>query len=146
MRARIARALPHAFVHAASQQQQQYNPPSHNFSHVLSTWRLKPKTRQRMHIAVAIGAALPLWWHCDLGRASIVDLLLRTAAILLLVSGFLGVATIDLTRWQLLSPMFSPRLSAGLIRSFFILHRGLALLALMLITIHVIAELYFAGV
>jgi hypothetical protein len=146
MGGRIYRGLRHGFVHAASQHKLQQNPPSHNFSHALSTSRWKPKTRHRMHIAVAIGAMLPLWWHRDLGRASIVDLLLGSAVILLLTSGFLGVAITDLTRWQLLSPMFSPRLSAGLIRSFFILHRGLALLALMLITIHVIAVLYFAGV
>jgi len=147
MRRRIARALPHGFVHAASQHKLQQSLPSHNFSHALSiAWSIKPKTWQRMHIAVAIGAMLPLWWHCDLGRASIVDLLLKTAAILLLTSGFLGVAITDLTRWQLLSPTFSPRLSAGLIRGLFIVHRGLALLAFMLITIHVIAVLYFAGV
>jgi hypothetical protein len=146
MGGRIYRGLRHGFVHTASQHKPQQNPPSHNFLHALSTSRWKPKTRHRMHITVAIGAMLPLWWHCDLGRASIVDLLIRSAVILLLTSGFLGVAITDLTRWQLLSPMFSPRLSAGLIRSFFILHRELALLALMLITIHVIAVLYFAGV
>jgi hypothetical protein len=65
---------------------------------------------------------------------------------LLLTSGFLGVAITDLTRWQLISPIFSPRLSAGLIQGLFIVHRGLALLAFMLITIHVIAVLYFAGI
>jgi hypothetical protein len=147
MRRRIARAMPHGFVHAASQHKLQENPPSHNFWSALSiAWSIKPKTWQRMHIAVAIGAMLPLWWHCDLGRASTVDLLLKSAAILLLMSGFLGVAITDLTRWQLLSPTFSPRLSAGLIRGLFIVHRGLALLALMLITIHVIAVLYFAGI
>lgn len=99
-----------------------------------------------MHIAVAIGAVLPLWWHCDLGRASTVDLLLKAAAILLLTSGFLGVVITDFTRWRLLSPNFSPRLSATLIRGLFIAHRGLALLTFMLITIHVIAVLYLAGV
>jgi hypothetical protein len=146
MHGRIGRALPHGFVHAASLHKLQQNPPSNNFSHALGTSRLKPKTWKRMHVAVAIGAMLPFWWHCDLGRASMVDLLLKSAAILLLMSGFLGVAITDLTRWQLLSPMFSPRLSAGFIRGFFIVHRGLALLAFMLITVHVIAVLYFAGV
>jgi hypothetical protein len=147
MRRRIIRALPHGFVHSATPRKLQHNPPSHNFSHALNiSWSIKPKTWQRMHIAVAIGAMLPLWWHCDLGRASPVDLLLKSAAISLLTSGFLGVAITDLTRWQLLSPIFSPRLSAGLIRSLFIGHRGLALLAFTLITIHVIAVLYFAGV
>jgi cytochrome b561 len=99
-----------------------------------------------MHITVAIGAMLPLWWHCDLRRASVADLLLKDAAILLLTSGFLGVAITDLTRWRLLSPLFSPSLSAGLIRGLFIVHRGLALLTFILITIHVLAVLYFAGV
>jgi cytochrome b561 len=95
---------------------------------------------------VAIGAVLPLWWHCDLGRASAADLLLKCAAIVLLTSGFLGVAITDFTRWRLLSPNFSPRLSASLIRGLFITHRGLALLTFMLITIHVLAVLYYAGI
>jgi hypothetical protein len=146
MRHRIARALPKAFVHAASQNKLQQNSPQ-NFSHALSPSRtIKPKTWQRMHIAVAIGAMLPLWWHCDLGRASIVDLVLKTVALALLMSGFLAVAITGLTRWRLLSPTFSPRLSAELIRGLFIVHRGLALLVFMLITIHVIAVLYFAGI
>jgi len=48
--------------------------------------------------------------------------------------------------WSMLSPQFSLRLSTGLIRGLFIVHRGLALLAFMLIIIHVIAVLYFVGV
>jgi cytochrome b561 len=89
---------------------------------------------------------LPLWWHCDLGHASTVDQLLKSAALLLLASGFLAVAITDFTRWRLLSPNFSPRLSAGLIRGLFIAHRGLALLTFMLIIIHVLAVLYYAGI
>ena len=147
MRRRIAKALPHAFSAAASRHKLQQNPTSENVSHALSTSRsIKPKTWQRIHIAVAIGAMLPLCWHCDLGRASIADLLLRAAAILLLTSGFLGVAITDFTRWRLLSPNFSPRLSATLIRGLFIAHRGLALLTFVLITIHVLAVLYYAGI
>jgi len=134
-------------MHVASQHKLQQNPPSHNFSHALSmSWTIKPKTWQRMHIALAIGAMLPFWWHCDLGRASIADLRLKTVALLLVMSGFLGVAIADLTRWRLLSPKFSPRLSSRLIRGLFMVHRGLALLAFILITIHVLAVLYFAGV
>jgi cytochrome b561 len=64
---------------------------------------------------------------------------------LLLASGFLGIALTDVSRWRLLSPWFSPRLSAGLIKGFFAIHRGLALVTFMLITIHVLAVLYFAG-
>ncbi len=147
MRRRIARALPHGFMHVASQHKLQQNPPSHNFSRALSmSWTIKPKTWQRMHIALAIGAMLPFWWHCDLGRASIADLRLKTVALSLVMSGFLGVAITDLTRWRLLSPKFSPRLSSRLIRGLFIVHRGLALLAFILISIHVLAVLYFAGV
>jgi cytochrome b561 len=89
---------------------------------------------------------LPLWWHCDLGRASVADLLLKTAAMLLLMGGFLGIAITDLSRWRLLSPKFSPRLSARLIDGMFAVHRGLAVLIFILITIHVLAVLYFAGV
>jgi hypothetical protein len=147
MRRRIAKALPHAFAAAASRHKLQQNPPSHNLSHAVGTsWSIKPKTWQRIHIAVAIGAMLPLWWHCDLGHASTVDQLLKSAALLLLASGFLAVAITDFTRWRLLSPNFSPRLSAGLIRGLFIAHRGLALLTFMLIIIHVLAVLYYAGI
>jgi hypothetical protein len=146
-RRRIVSKLPHAFLHGAPQYKLQQNRPSHTFSHTLSiSWSIKPKTWQRMHIALAIGAMLPLWWHCDLGRASSADLLLKSAAMLLLASGFLGVVMTDLTRWRLLSPKFSPRFSAGLIKGFFAVHRGLALLTFMLITIHVLVALYFAGI
>jgi hypothetical protein len=89
---------------------------------------------------------LPLWWHCDLGRASITDMLLKSAAILLLTSGFLGIGITDLSRWRLLSPKFSPRLSAGLIKGLFTVHRALAVLTFVLITVHVLAVLYFAGI
>jgi hypothetical protein len=147
MRRRIARALVHRFVPAAAQYKLQQNPPSHNFVHALGTsWSIKPKTWQKIHIAVAIGAMLPLWWHCDPGRASIVDHSLKSVALLLLMSGFLGIVITDFTRWRLLSPNFSPRLSASLIRGLFIAHRGLALLTFILITIHVLAVLYFAGI
>jgi hypothetical protein len=147
MRRRISRALPNALVHGALQYKAQQNPRSHKFTRLPSTsWSIKPKSWQRMHIALAIGAMLPLWWHCDLGRASIADLVLKSAAILLLMSGFFGVAITDLSRWRLLSPKFSPRLSAELIKGLFIVHRGLALLTFILITIHVLAVLYFAGV
>jgi hypothetical protein len=147
MHRRIPKPLPHAFVYGASHHKLQQDPPSHNFSHMLSSsWSLKPKTWQRIHIALAIAAMLPLWWHCDLGRASIADLLLKSAAMLLLTIGFLGIAIIDLSRWRLLSPQFPPRLSAGLIKGLFTVHRGLALLTFMLITIHVLAVLYYAGV
>ena len=147
MRRRIARAWPHGFVHGASQHKLQENLPSRSVLHTLSiSWSIKPKTWQRMHIALAIGAMLPLWWHCDLGRASAADLLLKSAAMLLLASGFLGTAITDLSRWRLFSPKFSPRLSAQLIKGLLTVHRVLALLTFVLITIHVLAVLYFAGI
>jgi hypothetical protein len=147
MRRRIFEVLPRAFVHGTSRHTLQENPASHNFSYSPSAlWSIKHKTWQRIHIALAIGAMLPFWWHCDLRRASIADRLLSNVAILLVTSGFLGITITDLTRWRLLSPRFSPRLSAGLIKGLFIVHRGIALLTFTLIAIHVLAVLYFAGV
>jgi hypothetical protein len=147
MRRRIARALPHGFVPAMAQRMLQQNPRSRNYSHALgASWSIKPKTWQRIHIAVAIAAMLSLWWHCDSGRASMIDRWLKRGVLLLISSGFLGVAITDFTRWRLLSPNFSPRLSASLIRGLFIAHRALALLTFILITIHVLAVLFYAGI
>jgi hypothetical protein len=147
VRSRIATALPHHLGHVFSRYRVQQNLPPENLSKKpSSSWSLKPKTWRRIHIALALGAMLPLWWHCDFRRASSIDLLLQRAAILLIATGFLGVTVTDLTRWRLLSPKFSPRLSASLIGGFFAVHRGLAVLTLTLITIHVLLVLYFAGV
>jgi hypothetical protein len=108
IRRRIVKALPYGLVALASRHKPQQNPPSDNVLHVLNTSRsIRGKTWQRIHITVGIGAILPLWWHCGLGRASAVDLLLKSAALLLLTSGFLGVAITDFTRWRLLSPITS---------------------------------------
>ena len=146
MHRRIAMAL-HGLEHAASRHRVGQNLPSQSLATSPSTsWSIKPKTWQRIHIALAIGAMLPLWWHCDLGRASAADLLLKTVAMLLLTTGFLGIAITDLSRWRPLSPKFSPRLSAALIDGLFAIHRGFAVLTFILITIHVLAVLYFAGV
>lgn len=147
VRSRIVTALPHRFGHVFSLYRVHQNLPPQNLSNKPNTSRsIKPKTWRRIHIALALGAMLPLWWHCDLKRASSIDLLLQRAAILLIASGFLGVTVTDLTRWRLLSPTLSPRLSASLIGGFFAIHRGLAVLTLTLITIHVLVVLYFAGV
>jgi hypothetical protein len=149
MRRRIAWAPPEARAHGRSQYQRQHDPatPARNSPPSLSTRQsIKPKTWQRLHIGVAIGAMLPLWWHCDLGRASPADLMLKIMSILLVMGGFCAVAMTDLTRWRLLSPMFSPRLSAVLIKGLFAVHRALALLVFMLIAIHVLVVLYFAGI
>jgi hypothetical protein len=149
MHRRIAGALPEARAHGMSQYQRQHDPatPARRSPPSLSTWQsIKPKTWQRLHITVAIGAMLPLWWHCDLGRASPADLMLKIMSILLVMGGFCAVALTDLTRWRLLSPMFSPRLSAVLIKGLFAVHRALALIAFMLIVIHVLVVLYFAGI
>jgi hypothetical protein len=144
VRRRISRALPNVLGQGASRYQAPQNPRSHNFPS--TSWSIEPKTWQRIHIALAIGAMLPLWWHCDFGRASIADLLLKRAAMLLLMSGFLGISITDLSRWRLLSPKFSPRFSSSVIRGLFTAHRGLALVTFTLITIHVLAVLYFGGV
>ena len=147
MRRRIGRRFQHLLVHDASPRKLQQNLRPHNLLHALSiSWSIKPKTWQRTHIALAIGAMLPLWWHCDLGRASSADLLLKSAAMLLLLFGFLGIAITDLTRWRLISPKFSPRLSAGLIKALFGVHRWLAVLTFTLISIHVLVVLYFVGI
>ncbi|MBV8772217.1 MAG: hypothetical protein JO166_07800 [Deltaproteobacteria bacterium] len=99
---------------------------------------IRPKTWQRLHIALAIGAMLPLWWHCDIARASRADLALKVMVILLVSSGFCAIATSELMAHQ-------PS-AARLIRGLFVVHRKLALLAFLLITIHVLAVLYFAGI
>jgi hypothetical protein len=148
MRRRIAGARLQARARGMSQYQRQHDPATSARSSPpsLSTRQsIKPKTWQRLHIGVAIGAMLPLWWHCDLGRASPADLMLKVMSILLAMGGFCAVAMTDLTRWRLLSPMFSPRLSAVLIKGLFAVHRALALIAFMLIAIHVLVVLYFAG-
>jgi hypothetical protein len=125
LRPRIARLLPHT--------------AAHRLSDLLSiSWSIKPKTWQRMHIALAIGAMLPLWWHCDLGRASTADLLLECITILLVMSGFFGAAIVE--------PIAGRMLSMRLIKGWFAVHRGLAMLTGLLITVHVLAALYFVGV
>lgn len=147
MRRRIAKRLPHVLVRNPSQHKLQQDQHPHYFSHAIGIgWSIKPKTWQRIHIGFALGAMLPLWWHCDLGRASDADLLLKGGAMLLLTFGFLGVSITDLTRWRLLSPLFSPRLSSGLIKGLFTVHRWLALITFILIGVHVLAVLYFAGI
>jgi hypothetical protein len=120
MQGRIARALPHALAQGTSQYKHQHNPLSEKFSHsVGASWSIKPKTWQRLHIVLAISAMLPLWWHCDLGRASPADLMLKTTAILLVISGFFGIATIELLPGRLHS--------ARLIKGWFAAHRALCL-------------------
>jgi hypothetical protein len=149
MRRRVGGASPEARAHGMSQYQRQHDPatPARSSPPSLSTRQsIKPKTWQRLHIGVAIGAMLSLWWHCDLGRASPADLMLKIMSILLVMGGFCAVAMTDLTRWRLLSPKFSPRLSAVLIKRLFAVHRALALIAFMLIAIHVLVVLYFAGI
>jgi hypothetical protein len=147
VRSRIATALPHRLGHVFPRYWVHQKLPPQNLSKKPNiSWSIKPKTWRRIHIALAVGAMLPLWWHCDLKLASSIDLLLQKAAILLVASGFLGVTVTDFTRWRLLSPKFSPQLSASLIAGFFVIHRGLALFTFALITIHVLVVLYFAGV
>jgi hypothetical protein len=147
VRGRMVTALPHRFAHIFSRHRSNQNLPARNPSKRPNTSSsIKPKTWRRIHIALALAAMLPLWWHCDLERASSADLILKFTAILLLAIGFLGVTVTDLTRWRVLSPRFSPSLSASLIAGFFAMHRALAILIFALITIHLFVVLYFGGV
>jgi hypothetical protein len=147
VRSRMVTALPHRFAHIFSRHRSHQNLPAQNLSNRPdASSSIKPKTWRRIHIALALVAMLPLWWHCDLDRASRADLILKVTATLLLAIGFLGVTVTDLTRWRVLSPRFSPSLSASLIAGFFSMHRALAILIFALITIHVLVALYFGGV
>lgn len=146
MRRRITRALPLAHLHRVRFEGERefegerdairlMQPLSHS---LCTSWSINPKTWQRLHIALAIGAMLPLWWHCDIGRASPADLVLKVMAILLVISGFCAVAISDLMAQQ--------PVGGRLVRGLFAVHRKLALLSFLLITIHVLAVMYFAGV
>ena len=98
----------------------------------------RPNTWRRVHITLGILATLPLWWHCESGRASTLDLTLESVAILLVMSGLFGLAITE----------FVPRhmLSAQLIQSWLQVHRGLALFTGLLIVFHVLGVLYFVGI
>ena len=56
----------------------------------------QPKTWRRVHVTLGILATLPLWWHCESGRASPLDLTLKSVAILLVMSGLFGLAIIGI--------------------------------------------------
>jgi hypothetical protein len=141
LRSRIARLLPQAAVRGPSGCARERNPiqPSRRLSERASNSQaINPETWRRAHIALAIGAMLPLWWHCSLGRASAADLLLKIVAILLVMSGFCAIAMTELVRGR--------RHGARLIKGMFAVHRRLVVLTFLLIAIHVLAVLYFAGI
>ena len=98
----------------------------------------RPKTWRRAHVTLGMFATLPLWWHCESGRASTLDLTLMSVASLLVMSGFFGLAAME----------FAPRhmLTAQLINNWLLVHRGLALFTGLLVLFHVLVVLYFAGI
>jgi hypothetical protein len=49
----------------------------------LETWRFA-------HISIAMLGLLPFWWHIQAGRASTLELALKSAVVLLVLSGMLG--------------------------------------------------------
>ena len=55
----------------------------------LETWR-------RVHLAIGVLSVLPLWWHMQGNRMNTIEALLAAAAVLLLLSGLLGVVIQDL--------------------------------------------------
>jgi hypothetical protein len=97
----------------------------------------KPGRRLKVHIAAAIAAMLPFWWHCELQRASPVDQLLKGTAILLVISGVLGVTALDI--------LYQHPFTQGFLKYWSATHRMLALITFSLIAIHVVAVLYFVG-
>src|SRR5260370_25075034 len=51
----------------------------------LETWRFA-------HISIGMLAILPFWWHVQAGRASTLELTLKSAVVLLVFSGLLGAS------------------------------------------------------
>ncbi|HKV56375.1 MAG TPA: hypothetical protein VJN94_17205 [Candidatus Binataceae bacterium] len=49
----------------------------------LETWRT-------LHLTMGVFAMLPFWWHVESGRVSTLELVLKAAVILLVLSGFFG--------------------------------------------------------
>ena len=92
----------------------------------------------QVHVTLGILATLPLWWHCESGRASALDLTLEGVAIVLVMSGIVGLALTELVPKHMLS--------AQLIKSWLQFHRGLALCAGLLVVFHVLGALYFVGI
>jgi hypothetical protein len=97
-----------------------------------------PQTWRRVHVTLGIFATLPLWWHCESGPASMLDLTLKSVAILLVMSGFFGLAITEFLPRQMLSPQ--------LMKSWSQVHRGLALFTGLLVVFHVLGVLYFVGI
>jgi hypothetical protein len=54
----------------------------------LETWRV-------VHVTLGVFAMLPLWWHLQFGRQSLLELALEILVILLVLSGFLGALIED---------------------------------------------------
>jgi hypothetical protein len=98
----------------------------------------RPKTWRRIHVTLGILATLPLWWHCESGPASTLDLTLKSVAILLVMSGLFGLAIMEFLPKRMLSPQ--------VITSWLRVHRGLALFTGLLVVFHVLGVLYFVGI
>jgi hypothetical protein len=97
-----------------------------------------PKTWRRIHVMLGIFATLPLWWHCESGRASPLDLTLKSVAMLLVMSGLFGLAITEFLPKRMLSPQ--------LVTSWLQVHRGLAVSTGLLVVFHVLGVLYFVGI
>jgi hypothetical protein len=97
-----------------------------------------PKTWRRIHVTLGIFATLPLWWHCESGRASPLDLTLKSVAMLLVMSGLFGLAITEFLPKRMLSPQ--------LVTSWLQVHRGLAVSTGLLVVFHVLGVLYFVGI
>jgi hypothetical protein len=54
----------------------------------LETWRV-------VHVTLGVFALLPLWWHTQAGRRSLLELALEILVILLVLSGFFGALIED---------------------------------------------------
>src|SRR5439155_16594832 len=68
------RRLPALAPGASGGRPQNTREPYPGLSHpLIISWFVDPERRLRLHIGVAIGAMLPLWWHCEVGRASTAD-------------------------------------------------------------------------
>jgi hypothetical protein len=98
----------------------------------------RPKTWRRIHVTLGIFAMLPLWRHCESGRASTLDLTLKSVAILLVMSGLFGLAIMEFLPKRMLSPQ--------VITSWLRVHRGLALFTGLLVVFHILGVLYFVGI
>jgi len=75
---------------------------------------------------------------CESGRASPLDLTLKSVAMLLVMSGLFGLAITEFLPKRMLSPQ--------LVTSWLQVHRGLVVSTGLLVVFHVLGVLYFVGI